>query len=998
MNDFILSFAAGSNFVQANAIIDELHELIKSPAVQVALVAITVFGVIISIIKSIKKWTKPKPKTQTHKFRDIKSVEKKRIHFIPNHIAIYSTSLPLEAISTTNSITYLTDTFIPQDNTRFYFLEASTGVGKTTYLCNLYFALKRSRKKSRRQRVLLAHYNDLLSHDDNLLTDYITRDLAKHTVLLVDAMDEFTASGNLGTAEYWRDFHSLWTPLSNLLLKFKKVIITVREQFLDERNVIGHHVATEKFKRIKLLPFTVDQSMAYVNDRYKNDEKLKDIKWLLQRIQYLNAENEGNEKHLFIGIPLILSYAKDVYNAYEKVKAADYSIYAIYEAIISGWLDREILVRNINEIDRNNILRFCQRIAFDIAKSGEGGGISSEKLRALSKGDHFFSIFNHGERTLLKKEEVVQKLHTGTETVTHRFEFTHRAFMEFFLAQLALQSEHDEKEIPFERYELAAHMFIRKRWLERKPLAYDIFKDVPIVQEHNGDQNSIPDITALKALYAVFANFSTNRYIQTLLHSQEKGSGLFLLEGKSYLSVETFGGLKSLKLNNDNFWNSTTNTPDETVFRLIPLIKDFITIVSICELPLSDQMLSCFNGAQHISVLELTKNNLDGSCLKYFKESKYSLLEFALSQNNITDDEMFSVLDGINALDLLALNDNRLKGSFSAYFQHCKSSLRRLDLRNNALSEDTMLKPLMGTNTLKELYLGDNKLDGSCLSYFSESKETLQIIEIRNSGITDDHVFSPFSGAANLEQLWLAENRLTGACVSYFKSSIGSLKILDLDSNQSVTDPMLAPLAGISGLQELYLGGNKISGSCLAYFSASKHSLVKLGLANSGISDDTLLAPFDGANNLMIINLNGNGLTGACLKYFKDSKSTLMVLNLGNNQISDPGVFNPLDGATNLWQLNVNFNKLSHGFLDFFKNSTATFEQLYAGQNLISDPEILKPLTNMTRLKIINLLKNPIVGKIDVAFLNKSRDTIEEFWITFKGDHYNIRDQILTHL
>ncbi len=170
------------------------------------------------------------------------------------------------------------DHFLFTQNDQFIFLEAGTGVGKTTYLANLFITYKKKFKWWQKlfrtkPNILLLNYNrlcgDIYANDElnGLLSRY--KKNAKNTILLIDAIDEFQVSSEDPTRTldfskyYTKEFIETWKKVLNTITSFRKVVFTVRSQFLT-----GEIKEALNFgKYIELMLFSKEQALEYIQKK-----------------------------------------------------------------------------------------------------------------------------------------------------------------------------------------------------------------------------------------------------------------------------------------------------------------------------------------------------------------------------------------------------------------------------------------------------------------------------------------------------------------------------------------------------------------------------------------------------------------------------------------------------------------------------------------------------------------------------------------------------------
>lgn len=772
-----------------------------------------------------------------------------------------------------SSIEYLAELFMDNNKikNKFYLLKAATGIGKTTFVINLFLAvtkridnieyrrittenkkirywlasmfrhiwsgiqsIKPAFRKKGIRHVILVHFNDLVN-DIQLLDTYIDKDKAKQTIVLVDAIDEYIRSG-IDSTNYWEKFSEDWESISTKLAKFGVVLLSVREQYISENNKITNNlrIADNKLSEIELSFFRQKQVMEYIKERYNDDNITHFVNrfYILQEEQGKSVENEE-----VFQIPLILSKAGEIIAYQDEIRQTGYSLYSIYKAIVKSWLKREDID---HIIDLPNIELLCQRIAYQFTQEETHYlGIPEgelENLKTESNIEALRKITGHRERTLLRRqEEVTSNYTTGTSRIVY-YHFAHRVFLEFFLVELALQNREYEAKIPFERFSSAADMFIKQRWEEKKEyfpkVREDDLKDIRY--EYRSIYIPTLGVNFMRKTHQFFKEFSNNTYIMDKLRSPNKEEGLFLLENKPVMNIAAFKDLHNTVISNVNFWDESISAPIPDILEVIPFIRSFINVLNLDAIPITDEDLFCFEGIDSLEELNITR---------------------------------------------IPINGNKLNGTFIRYFANSRYKLKTLHLAHNKITDDEMLKPLEGANSLKTLDLNGNELNGTCIRYFENSRSTLERLGLVQNKITDDEMFKPLEGANALVILYLSNNELNGTCIGYFANSCSTLQILLLDNNKITDDEMLKPLEEVNTLEDLNLNDNELNGTCIRYFANSRSTLVKLRLGNNKIINENLLEPLKGANQLSLVELQDNPVGDKIVvDYLRESADTLQTL------------------------------------------------------------------------------------------------------------------------
>jgi Leucine-rich repeat (LRR) protein len=825
-------------------------------------------GILLLFKKRILKWWHRTKTTQT-------AFESAEIYIAQKYFVANSIAMGNEKI--TDSIPYFFRTIF-HSNTPFYYLIAPTGVGKTTFLVNLFlycqhilhptgnwFKLFYSKcKRQPKTHVILGK----MYHEDTLfmIAKTIQAGEQRDTILLLDAMDEYHPSkANLNAAAYQQQFLQSWdSSIRPKLEQFKKVIISVREQFLQSEDVESIRISGHPIVKINLLPFSEDQCTTYLSKRYKDKgaDVQNGIEYLVGHFRYKGLD--------FINLPIILNYMENIYAEYElnknilQYEDSFFTTYNLYAIIIKQWFIREKIEKKFNDAHINTLQHACQELAFNIA-TGTSAGSYSLLLEELIS---FENTLNHnftegyGDRSLLVRSHAGNV--NSTSISTHTFRFVHNSFMEFFLVQYALLGNTEEAKVPFDIYPLALQFFIRQQWEKSK-------SEFPKLEYQRDFGNAInPTIEQFESWLNFFQRLSSHATVQTAL--QEKGL-LHFLE-KKQIPSELFS-IQEITLYNKNFWNKDYGQPYDITIELIPYIRDFFVTIHFEDIDISNH-LHHFKYCRKIKKIDLRNavyQNKD--CLQNFEECIPNLELLYLAEIALTD-KMLGAFKKSNKLKILSLMGNQLTGEGLCYFKNNKD-LNNLDLRYNQIT-DEHLYHLASCKRIIGIALDHNKIEGAGLKTFEQSSPYIESLELSYNKI-DDEALQYFVNATKITTLDLAGNRITGSGLGYLKNSIPHISIMRLQENK-ITDAHLHVLQHCRNLDVLNLNNNLLSGAFLSYLIYNQ-VLSFLSFSNNPIIA-SFLSPLKFVHTLKGIGLENTGITDTEFKHLLHN-SQLYELEVSNN-------------------------------------------------------------------------------------------------------------------
>jgi hypothetical protein len=313
-------------------------------------------------------------------------------------------------------------------DTKYYLILADTGMGKTTFLINLFLSYVSKPWKNlfgnfEHQKIKLL---PLGSPDIWQDIENVSDKDKLNTILLLDAFDE-----DIKAAE---DYDARMKHILTCVKKFKKIVITCRTQFFPSDKEIpddtgyvsfGGDQDPYKFQRIYLSVFDKRDIKKYLKKRYSIFKIFK------RKKAYKIVEKSPN----LVMRPMLLSYINDLV---ETKKAFSYS-YEIYEVLIDKWIEREskkhgIRVKYTSEEKYRELLRnFSQMLSLNLYENREKRGgyfINKNEVVGNSKGLQLSDVDNYGmSETEIRSKSLLNRNSEG------RYKFSHKSILEYFLAR-----------------------------------------------------------------------------------------------------------------------------------------------------------------------------------------------------------------------------------------------------------------------------------------------------------------------------------------------------------------------------------------------------------------------------------------------------------------------------------------------------------------------------------------------------------------------------------
>jgi Leucine-rich repeat (LRR) protein len=778
--------------------------------------------------KTLLVWLRPKthladPDLETE-------VSQSSRYFIANKIAVYSRNEEEIKLKYHNDNRQDLKQFIQvllQEKTKFYLILAPTGVGKTTYLSNIFLEY---RDYSRFSNAPLLYFGRIHSASTIQAIDkLISSNKSENTILLLDGLDEYKLRHNTDPAKYWEDFERQWNIelVEKRLSKFKRVIVSVREQFLLLPEMENISIDNYSYgRKIRLLPFESGQRERYIQKRFpgNNPEEVNHrdgMIWLCEK--FIEKGISIIEK------PLILYFIEILWTDYLKNKNTEnyfFNNYNLFETIVTNWLSREEKgSESIHKTKFTKLWEHCESLAYASVLT-QPNAFNSQQLTEIENSlDMIAKLKDTSGRTLLTRQQNETYEKGNLLSIAAEFRFIHNTFLEFFLVTACEKNPDIEKNLPLEKLDFAFATLIGRRWRNNKKNAPEI-----TLPEKGRLVLSREELLEWKTF---FQSLTINEKCQKLLQESPVLYKILEKEDPDWRAV--FKDLATLEINNDNFWDFSANKPLEGIESAIQYLLPFIFAIDFSGIPITNKHLSCFNNARHLFIISFEKIDFTNIDLEAFSQSMSSIEVFGIGGCTITDSHL-SVLSKSKKLSLLSLPFNNLSGEFLEYLPGNRDSLKELYIVENKIT-DLYLKNLTGFKKLEKLHLGANKLTGEGFKYLKDSVENLTLLDIRYNEISDQY-FSVFENCKKINQLILTKNHITGKGLIHFKNSSQCLEKVSMDGNE-ITDEGLIFLTNAYNLRELGINHNKITDAGIAHIRNILSRLTLLHIFENPISEAT---------------------------------------------------------------------------------------------------------------------------------------------------------------
>jgi formylglycine-generating enzyme required for sulfatase activity len=327
---------------------------------------------------------------------------------------------------------------------KYYLVLADSGMGKTTFLVNLFV---RYNSFFNRKRHYALRYIPFASGDVFRNIRDIDKEEAKNTILLLDAFDEYAGLSSPEKPDALLSderFRKVLDELIDSVKDFREVVITSRTQYFpgqeDEPYVLkiprysdaGFHTLAKMY----LSPFDSREIDSYLNRKYGllPCRKKKSARAIID-----------NSPNLMVR-PMLLSHIGDFVESGQRFDTT----YRIYQELVESWINRECRKREPRpenqETLRRSLHTYSQQVALEIYRRKK-----KTNVLWLSRED----AVSAGVETGLEGFQM-----TGQSLLTRdgadKWKFAHKSIFEYFIAKEVLENPDFAWEVDFTGMDMTA--------------------------------------------------------------------------------------------------------------------------------------------------------------------------------------------------------------------------------------------------------------------------------------------------------------------------------------------------------------------------------------------------------------------------------------------------------------------------------------------------------------------------------------------------------------
>lgn len=307
----------------------------------------------------------------------------------------------------TTSFKQFYEKLLTESDNKFYFILGESGLGKTTFLMNLFAKYhNRFRRKYKIKYIPLGHPHSI-SELEKLL------DSAASTILFIDGLDELTSNNVQGKT---------FKEISEVFYKFRIVVISCRTQFFESQ-------ASEPLR----TPFPKITAGFYEYDKYYVSpfSEAEVFRYLRKRYRFRFRKRRRASRIVLSAINLMVRpfLLKNIgYLIGRKATSEDYGYsLGIYKTLIDSWIDRDVSkihseeVRRLHKLNLLPMLQNLAMISFTKGIRENNYYLDKEEIKELA-GRYNVNVEFVQVRSLLNRDNF------------GNIKFAHKSVLEYFVA------------------------------------------------------------------------------------------------------------------------------------------------------------------------------------------------------------------------------------------------------------------------------------------------------------------------------------------------------------------------------------------------------------------------------------------------------------------------------------------------------------------------------------------------------------------------------------
>jgi len=417
-----------------------------------------------------------------------------------------------------------------KESDKFYLVLADSGMGKTTFMINLYVQYTSFFNLGRKYKIRLFPFGDARILEQ---IKKIESKEAPQTILLLDAFDEdkklIPPAEPDGLSDDER-FRRRLDEIIEAVRDFREVVITSRTQYFPGQESQPYELQIPRFDdkgfhklaKLYLAPFDRKEIRRYLNKKYGV------LKFWNRRKKQTATAIVNNSPKLMVR-PMLLSYIDYLVESKKVFK----NTYEIYDTLIDKWIEREADKRKHQTGDREkfkqDLHQYSRLVAVEIYRQrAEAEMLYLKKAAALA-------VARQHHLDLQDYEITGQSL--LTRDAEGNWKFAHKSIWEFLIAKEALGNLGFLKALDFAGMDMALQFY-------REVVEYIFIKggaflmgspDREVDRNKNETQHQVKVSDFFMAKYPItaaqFETFIMESHYQT---DADKGGGSNIWMGKEW--------------------------------------------------------------------------------------------------------------------------------------------------------------------------------------------------------------------------------------------------------------------------------------------------------------------------------------------------------------------------------------------------------------------------------------------------------------------------------
>ena len=594
---------------------------------------------------------------------------------------------------------FLEKGFKEKADERFYLILGGAGMGKSTFMINLYRQYLHQFSFNRKFNIVFLPFKN---QDGLAKLEKMSFEEKQNSILLLDAFDEDPLAVE--------DYETRLVEVMKLVWDFRKVVITCRTQFFPNENEEPYDIpipnpsgeGTFYFKKMYISPFSIEDCKKYIRRKFKfwNRKKRKKALRILT-----------DAKQILVR-PMILSRIDDLIESDRNF----ITTYDVYDEMVNMWVVRESNKRRLTkdkvEQYKKDLVTFSNEVALYIAETWK----SKEKHHLRLNPDEIKNIASGRELSLKFKELTSNSL--LNRDANGNWKFAHKSILEFLLVKIFLSPyEFKDRKIVNQYFELFSGMPFSKQLYSEK-----ILKKHALFRKNSNKAEYVPYEKVKGDIYAsIGLEFGGRDFFIVPELLMFEGLRVLGLRSTQVSDVSSLSSLVKLEILN---LRSTQVSDVSSLSSLVNLrwlylrstqVSDVSSLSSLVNLSWLDLRSTQVSDVSSLSSL-VKLESLDLRSTQVSDVSSLSSLvkleSLDLRSTQVSDVSSLSSLVKLERLDLSSTQVSDVSSLSSLV------KLERLDLSSTQVSDVSSLSSLVN---LKELSLSSTQVsDVSSLSHIKE--------------------------------------------------------------------------------------------------------------------------------------------------------------------------------------------------------------------------------------------------------------------------------------